>query len=198
MKIINKLLVGFIIVQFVSCATYMVFADKDESIDFTKYKTFAWFPSGTYNYGSGFSNEIIDNNIKFFASHEAIKRGLIGDTSTPDLIFEYHIEIKNKIRTEQQPIYNYNYIYNKMGNYNPYWKYNNMNAPYISGYKNVDIPYEEGTLEVSAIERQNNKLIWRGWSVSTFDDNIAYEKDIHNDIIAIFKKFPMQLLKPNK
>lgn len=191
-NILKLLLSAIIILHMAACATYEVYSDKDESIDFSKYKTFAWLPSASFNYGKGFSNEIIDNNIKLFASQEATNKGLTGDTTNPDLLFEYHVEIKSKVRTEQQPIYNYNNYYNRMHPYNPYWRYNNMNTPYIIGYKNVNIHYEEGTLEISAIERQSNKLVWRGWSVSTFDDDVEYEKDIHNDIVAIFKKFPIQ------
>lgn len=87
----NRLKLTFaitILLQLVACASSQVYADKDETIDFTKYKTFAWFPSAAFNYGQGFNNEIIDNNIKLFASQEATKIGLTGDTAAPDLLFE--------------------------------------------------------------------------------------------------------------
>lgn len=175
------------------CATTQIFSDKDESINFNSYKTFAWYPTGNFNYGTGFDNQIIENNIKNNSSKFLELAWLKLDTAAPDLLFEYHIEFKNKTSIEQQPIYSNNYNFGNYYPYNPYWRHNNFSAPYIVGYKNVEVPYEEGTLLISAIDRKTNKLVWRGWSVSTVTDDSNYEKEIQKDVAKIFHKFPIQI-----
>jgi hypothetical protein len=174
------------------CAAAEIFSDQDDSVNFKSYKTFAWLPTGNFSYGDGFDNQIIESNIKNNASEFLKLAGLSLDTSAPDILFEYHIELKNKTKVEQQPVYSSVYNYGGFNRYNPYWRYNNLAAPYVVGYKNVTVPYEEGTLLISAIDRVSNRLIWRGWSVSTVDDNTSYEQEIKKDISRILLKFPLQ------
>jgi hypothetical protein len=203
MKTLNKTIALLLICILKGCASTQIFSDKDDAIDFNKYKTFAWLPTGNFSYGNGFDNQIIESNIKTNASKLLELAWLKADTIAPDLLFEYHIEFKNKTIIEQQPIYNYNYNngmynygrynYNRYYGYNPYWRHSNMNAPYIIGYKSVPVTYEEGTLLISAIDRNTNKLVWRGWSVSTVTDAATYELELKKDVTKILQKFPIQI-----
>lgn len=203
MNTLSKTIATLLICILAGCTSTQIFSDKDDAIDFNKYKTFAWLPAGNFNYGDGFDNQIIESNIKINASNFLELAWLKADTIAPDLLFEYHFEFKNKTIIEQQPIYKYNhnngmyyygrYNYNRYNAYNPYWRHRNMNSPYIIGYKNVPITHEEGTLLISAIDRKTNKLVWRGWSVSTVTDKANYEKEIKKNVTKIFHKFPIQI-----
>ncbi|HUC83086.1 MAG TPA: hypothetical protein VMR70_19410 [Flavisolibacter sp.] len=47
-----------------SCSTYTkIYSDYDRTMDFTKYKTFAWLPDKADTASSPDNNEIIGNNI---------------------------------------------------------------------------------------------------------------------------------------
>ena len=91
----------------------------------------------------------------------------------------------------QTPVYSHPYNY---GYYNPYRPFMN---PYIYpsvfvGYQTQNIPYKEGTLTLSAVEKSSNKLVWRGWSIGTLTNGQTYESDLQSDIHAIFKEFPIR------
>jgi hypothetical protein len=160
-----KLFIGIVILNLFSCATSEVFTDSDTSVNLSKYQSFAWYPvSNEELANNAFNNQIIENNIKTEASNLLQQMGYVANIDTPDIIFEYNIIVEKKTRQEQQPIYNNNpYNYRYMGNYNPNWRHANINnfnnAPYIFGYKTVDIPYEEGTFTINGIDRKTNRLV---------------------------------------
>ena len=64
----NKFLIAasIIIIALSACtSTYnVVSSDYDRSVDFTKYKTFAWLPDKADTAFSPYNNEIIRNNIR--------------------------------------------------------------------------------------------------------------------------------------
>ena len=196
-----KIGLALIILNLFSCASSEIFTDSDTSVNLSRYQSFAWYPVSNDEFANNlFNNQIIENNIKTEASDLLQQKGYVANIDSPDIIFEYHIVIEKKIRQDQQPIYNNNpYNYRNMGNYNPNWRHANMNninnfnnAPYIVGYKTVDIPYEEGTFTINGIDRRTNRLVWRGWAVGTVVDPMQYEDDIKRDIQHIFKNFPFQ------
>jgi hypothetical protein len=200
-KLFVKVFIGLVILNLFSCASSEIFTDSDTSVNISRYQSFAWYPvSNEELANNAFNNQIIENNIKTEASSLIQQKGYVANIDSPDIIFEYHIMVEKKIRQEQQPIYNNNpYNYRNMGNYNPNWRGPNLNninnfnnAPYIIGYKTLDIPYEEGTFTINGIDRRTNRLVWRGWAVGTIVDPMQYEDDIKRDIQRIFKNFPLQ------
>lgn len=184
-----------------ACAVFNTSFDQDQSVNFTKYRTFAWLVKQPVVYKDNFDNDILENNIKNYASEELIKRGLRVDTANPDLILDFKLQVENKINQQQVPIYghpyNYGYGYRNYG-YN--YGYNNMNNMYynayaqpdvIVGYKTQNIPYKDGTLHILVIDRSSNKLIWNGWGEEVVTDPGSYENDIRKGIPEIFKNFPI-------
>jgi len=183
-----------LLVAMASCAG-QIYSDRDSAYPFTQIKTFAWYPKNPVDFKSSeFDNQIIESNIKNIASAELKRRGLKVSIDSPDVILDYQIMIEQKVETVQTPVYNspYNYGYNNP--YRPSPVAINT-APYISGYTTQQIPYNEGTLTILMIERKSNRMIWRGWSESTVTDGQTYESEMHEDIIDIFKRFPLKKLK---
>ena len=225
MNTLKAICVTLILFVISACSTSEIYSDQDESANLAHYKTFAWYPTPIEDFkNDNFNNQIIENNIKRNATNFLIEKGYVKETDSPDVIFEYHIMVEKKTRQEQQPIYNnsnttlnnpYAYSnpgiyrnpnnYRNYGNYDPYWRGNTYNpynaynnAPYIIGYKTVNIDYQEGTLTISAIDRITNRLVWRGWSIGTIVDPVDYGLQIQKDLPKIFKSFPDQeMLKRN-
>jgi Domain of unknown function (DUF4136) len=196
MKTIKKMLsIAIIAMACNACSTYDIASDKDNAVDFSKYKTFAWYAKDPQSFKNNqFDNQIIESNIKNFVSAELKKKGLVVDIDNPDILLDYNLMIQKKTEQVQNPIYSHPYNY---GFYNPYRI--NMTPfaypPMIVGYRIQNIPYKEGTLTISAVDRNTNKLIWRGWSVGTLTDVQSYESDLHRDIHQILKKYPIAVLK---
>jgi hypothetical protein len=185
-----------------ACSTATTFSDRDRSANFSTYKTFAWLPNPVDSFNNElFSNEIIETNIKNYVNKEMQDRGYTIDIDSPDLILEYNVDLERKNRVETAPMYqypyNYNWSYNP--NYDRYFGYRFGSkptpAPYES-YTTSEIPYNEGTLNISVIDRKTNKLVWRGWSTGTIIDATSYRTNIERDIHAMFLEYPVPLPTP--
>lgn len=190
--------IATVILFLTSCSVYKIASDKDSTIDFSKYKTFAWYAKNPQSFkNSQFDNQIIESNIKNYVSAELKKRGMTVNVDNPDVLLDYSLMIENKTEQAQNPIYSHPYNY---GYYNPYRPMANqyIYSSTIIGYKTTNVPYKEGTLTISMVDKSNNRVVWRGWSEGTLTDAQSYESDLHNDIHKILKKYPLKALKQNK
>lgn len=182
------------------CAPMQAFSDYDKSQDYTKYKTFAWLPRADSVHNYWYDNPIIEKNVKYFGNKELTDRGYAVDVNSPDLLIEYYSTVKNQQYTVSNPVYTNNpYYYNAAYNtyngrrgYNPAMAYGYNNTPYTLSYQNQTVTYEEGTLLIDIIDRRQNRLIWRGWSVGTVDDEQDLENQLQLDIHKIFKQLPVK------
>ena len=112
------------------CRVYSVlYTDRDEAIDFSQYKTFAWLPDeDTEN--APYHNQIIESNTRNYFSHEFMARRMTVDVNAPDVLLQLVVKAADKQRTEQVPVYNtnpqnqfnnpYAYPNNNSYSYNPY------------------------------------------------------------------------------
>ena len=200
MKTRNKILAGLVICTttlLISCTVFNVGTDQDNSIDFKQYKTFAWYAKDpTTIKNDQFDNQILESNIKNIVSAELKKRGYKVDIDSPDVLLDFDIMIEKKTDQQQVPIYSYPYNY---GYYNPYRPSNN---PYlyqqrIVGYQTQNIPYKDGTLTLSMIDRKTSRLVWRGWGEGVVTDVQLYESQLPKGIDEIFKNFPVKLISIN-
>ncbi|MCU0355344.1 MAG: DUF4136 domain-containing protein [Cytophagales bacterium] len=168
-----------------------IYSDQDSGADFSRYKTFAWYakpPQGFKN--QKFDNQIVESNVKNYASAELKARGFTVQVDTPDVLLDYEVNVAHKTEQVSNPVYShpYNYTY-----YNPATRsYGLATAPsYVMGYQTQNVPYEEGTLTIVMIDRRTNRLVWKGWSDGTVSDEQTYESELLSDIHRIFKKFPV-------
>lgn len=195
---------GWLFLLLLSGCAVGIYSDRDVSTDFTRYKTFAWYhKSASQLKNNGFNNQIIESNIKNYASAEMKLRGYVVDVDSPDVLLDYDIMLEEKIDHQEVPVYShpYNYmyyptVYGMRGRGRmPGVAYMASQVPYVVGYKSVDVPYEEGTLVLMAIDRKTNKLVWKGWAQETVTDEQSYEYELQGNIHKVFKKYPVPLVK---
>ena len=197
MKAINKTLIGFVLLTTTllsSCAVLNVDSDQDNTIDFKQYKTFAWYAKDPTAFKNNeFDNQIVESNIKNLVSAELKRRGYKVDIDSPDVLLDFDVMIEKKTDQQQVPVYSYPYNY---GYYNPY-RPNNYPYTYqqrVIGYQTQNIPYKDGTLTLSMIDRKTNRLVWRGWGEGVVTDVQVYESQLPKGIDEIFNKFPVKLI----
>lgn len=193
----------FILLITSGCSSVQVFSDYDRSINFNKYKSFAWLQRSDSVKNYWYDNQIIEHNVINLSNNELQARGYKADLQNPDLLIEYHISTKKAHYTVSNPIYSnttyqynptYNNNYNNNGaGYNINRPYGYNNTPYIVGYNQRQVEYTEGTLLIDIIERSSNQLIWRGWSVGTVTDESDLESQLKTDIHKIFQSYPVPL-----
>ncbi|HQQ94888.1 MAG TPA: DUF4136 domain-containing protein [Bacteroidia bacterium] len=176
------------------CATVLTGSDKDNTVNFFQYKSFAWYardPSSFKN--DQFDNQIIESNVKNLVSGELKRRGFTVDLDEPDLLINYDLMIEKKTEQVQTPIYYHPYNYGFYNPYRPDIRPYAYPSPIIS-YQTENIPYKEGTLTISIVDKKTNRLIWRGWGVGTVSDAQTYESELPKAIHEIFKAFPVHVV----
>ena len=105
----------FIMVLQIGCSsTYdSISSDFDKSVDFTKYKTFAWLPDKADTTNSPYNNSIIRNNIRNYFGLCMSDRGYSVDLDNPSLLLQMVITSvkKERIINSYTPSYYYSPYY---------------------------------------------------------------------------------------
>ena len=198
------------------CSIYSVVStDKDNKVDFTKYKTYAWLPDKD-NAEKSLNNEIIRNNIKNYFTHEFVdKYRLTADTETPDVLMELEVTVINKVQTDKHAVtrrvpfhtYGYPYPYNTYSNnyysnhryYSPQPNPYNYNG-YTSGYRYATNyikrrhPYKESNITINMIDSEENELVWTVTAQPDIYENesINIQDDIHPAVLKMMEYFPLK------
>ena len=188
----------------IQCKVYnKVSYNYDKSIDFTKYKTFAWLPD-TDTSKSDYDNAIIRNNTRNYFSHSMADRGYKADTKNPDVLLELIITekkkeeiVSNSNNTQMYP----NYYPNNNPYYYPYPNNYYYQTPYNNNYSNTvtqEQEYTEGGITLNVIDRKLNKLVWRGTASGDLYDPATIEENLSPAVYDILKKYPIPPLKKQK
>lgn len=171
MKTIKLLPLAFLFL--VSCASVHVNADYDKKVDFTQYKTFAYYKTGIDKV------EISDLDKKRIL--RSIDEVMLGKgftkSDTPDLLVN--------INAKAEKNYNVNQFYAGWGygwglGWGPNWGYN------TSMYTTTD-----GILTIDLIDAKNKELIWQGVGTGylTKDTN-EKDENIKNFVVKILEQYP--------
>ena len=105
------LLIAFVLLA--GCGVYNnISSDYDRSVDFTKYKTFAWLPDKDST-NTPTNNQIIRNNTINYFSHCMGERGMKANVDSPDVLLLLVVKSEKKEYTTTSPTYytypSYNY-----------------------------------------------------------------------------------------
>ncbi|XVJ65086.1 MAG: DUF4136 domain-containing protein [Lacibacter sp.] len=161
-----------LIVMLVGCSTTYnaVSSDYDRSVDFTKYKTFAWLPDKSDTNYTRYNNEIIRNNIRNYFGQCISDRGYTFDAESPDLLLQLVITNakKERVVTSYPSSYYYSPYYYGSHYYSPYrfGYYYNYYPSYGYGYSRFSgnsttqkQEYVNGAITLNLIDRKENKLV---------------------------------------
>lgn len=67
----------------------------------------------------------------------------------------------------------------------------NLGTPYtIAGTVQQQTDFVEVTLIIDLIDRNTQKLVWRGWTVNKYADPIAFGEDLETQVRSVFEKYP--------
>jgi len=170
-KSVSAILLLIATITFTSCSTTKYTVDKDDSVDFTKFKSFKFYgwAEESNKLLSPFDQERIE---KAFGA-ELDKRGLEHDQANGDLIITLHIVTEQKTRTTA------NTTTTGMGTgYGGYGGYNGYGPSYGWGggmstshttYSEYD--YVVGTLIVDIFDAKGEKLIWESVAKGEISEN---------------------------
>lgn len=210
MKKILLILNSVIIIMMISCSsTYnLVSSDYDRSVDFTKYKTFAWLPDKADTANTVYNNEIIRNNIRNYLGQCMSDRNYSVDLENPDLLMQLVITNAKK----QRLVNSYQSSYPSSYYYRPYYSGSLYYSPYQYGYYyrgyghqsfNYSYPstittrkeeYVEGAITLNFIDAKTKQLVWTGTAKGDIYDPSYISRDLHPAVHTIIDQYPIKPL----
>ena len=169
-----KVLPLLLVFAIVSCSSIRVAADYDTQVDFSKYKTYAFYKKGIDKV------DISDLDKRRILRALEAELGAKGMTvsENPDLIISIFAKSTKKVNVYQG--YN-NYYY---GYWSPWY--------YGPNYGSQVTVHEEGTLFVDFVDNEKKELVWQGIGKGALViDNAAKKEARINEFIAkILEKYP--------
>ncbi|HEY5746125.1 MAG TPA: DUF4136 domain-containing protein [Chryseolinea sp.] len=158
-----------------ACSSITVSYDYDKTVDFNKYKTYA-YTEETLKLPVG---DLDRDRLMKAVDAELAARGMTKSTS-PDALID--LQIKAKERTEATAT-------NTGGMYGRYG--------YGGGFSTTNIDYNtyvDGTLFVNLVDKASEKLVWQGRGTKTLDEHASPQKkesNINTAVKMIFAKYPV-------
>ncbi len=168
-----------------ACSTVQVRQDFDQSEDFTRLRTYSWYPKPPEPTG----NPRLDNPLLYERIVSAVDRTLATkgyqkvEDQVPDFYVNYHLAMQSKldVRTIDHGYYGAG----------PYWGVGGWGG--VGWTETYTIPYEEGTLAIDVIDLSKRKLVWRGFGVGRLKENPKPEevtKRVDSAVEEILAQFP--------
>ena len=191
MKATNWKLFGSIAVamlMIVGCSA-PVHVEKDDSVDFTKYKTFAWVDKdGPGKKDRDKSNDLMEQKFKEAVTNALDKQGWRMDNRRPDVLISYDVLVERSSRRQSDAVYSQPFVRTF---YNPFARrfYNIYYPSQFMGYDDYAVPVREGTVTISVTDAHTDKVVWQGWTTDEVNSKNLTSKEIQRSVSAIFRKF---------
>ncbi len=171
-----------------SCAA-TAHIEKDETTDFSKYKTFAWIDVKAEKDSKDRTDEFAEQRIKDAVTRELVNTAGWRESKNPDVLLSYDVLIERTVDQRSDAVYSRPFTRTF---YNPYSR-RFINVYYPSqfmGYDSYDVPSKEGTVTITMLDADSEKTVWQGWVTDEVSNsrNLS-SKEIQNSVRAIFRKF---------
>jgi len=163
--------------------------EKDESANFSQYKTYAW--EDRKDVKKDRSNQMVEDQVKKEVDDQLQKNtGWRQVKSNPDLILSYDLMVEKTVNQQSDPVYS-----NPQTRtfYNPYTRrYVNVYYPSrFLGYDRYDVPANEGTVSISMVDSKTDKIVWQGWTTDQIDSRKFKGREAQTAVKSIFRKFDL-------
>lgn len=160
-----------------SCSSIKVATDYDTKVNFSKYKTFAFFKPGI---DKADVSDLDKKRILRAIESELLAQGFT-KSDNPDMLVSIFTKSRQKINVNQ----NNNFGYCFGWGWNP-WMWNGMN-------NNVNVSQTtEGTLFVDFIDKEKKELVWQGIGTGALriQNREKKEERIKLFVAEIISRFP--------
>jgi hypothetical protein len=146
--------------------------DYDHSVNFEKYRTFAWKTSRVPATGK-VNNSIVASRIQNAVDEQLTKKGMREDERNPDVYIVAHLGTKNMADVEYMPASG--------------WRHWRWMRPEVFVNR-----YVKGTTVIDIVDAKTNELVWRAIGTDTGSNvlDVQTEKQIDKMAADAFKHFP--------
>ena len=176
------------VILLASCGT-TAHIEKDDSADFSRYRSFAWIDKdGEGQQDQDKNNDLTEQRIRAAVNTELVKAGWREAKNRPDVLLSYDVLVERSTKESTSPVYSRPF---SRVVYNPYTRrYSTIYYPsQFVGYERDERPVKEGTVTISMIDAKTDKTVWQGWTTDEVNSKNLTSKEIQNSVKSIFKKF---------
>jgi len=190
MKKMQMIIIGFVAFSsfvLTGCGP-LAYVQKDETVNFSQYKTYAWSERTDSTNKKIRSNSITEQNIKAAVEKELDKQGWREVKRNPDVLLNYDVLVERTTTQQSDPVYSQPFTRTF---YNPYYRrfYSVYYPSRFLGYDDRTVSVKEGTITITMTDNKTDKMIWQGWTTEQVDNRNLSGKEVESSVKAIFKKF---------
>jgi len=154
------------------CSSTQYSADWDETADFSRYRTFAWFDHAGAERQPQRPDPILDGRIRRAIAQTLLDKGL--EQTAPqsaDLLVTYYTSIRQEVR-----MYTTGYGYGYWGGWGM-----STTQPYV---------YEEGTMIIDLVDSARGQLVWRGTLTKALGGSRPTDEEVAKAVRKVLVDFP--------
>ncbi len=163
--------------------------EKDDTVSFSNYKSFAWVDAKTDQSDSSKRNlSLTEQNIRKAVNSELAKQGWKEVKNRPDVLLSNDVLVEKAVKEDNNPVYSRSstrYLYNP---YARRWVPIYYPSQFL-GYDNDRYEVRQGTITVTMVDAKTSKTIWQGWTTDEVNSRNLTGKEIQNSVKTIFRKF---------
>jgi hypothetical protein len=168
------------------------FSEYSKSIDFQKYKTYAWIPSAENDLNNQSIERMYGKMVTAMADEELKKKGMVLDTEHPDAVIRFSMGIKNQMKYSQSPTLSVGVGIGYGGyGYGMPGYYAGAMVP-VAGGNITESRADEATLVIEMFETSTGYILWTGGARKTIDNNADSEKNMKLAMYSIFERLPIK------
>ena len=169
----KKLLILVSMAGFVACSSVKTVYDYDRNADFTKYKSYKLTTDDLEASVGQLNRERIITAL----DNEMTAKGF-SKSENPDMLVNVHIKSRQKVDATATT----------SGGYGRWGWYGGYSTTHVSYNE-----YTEGTLFITFIDNEEQKIFWQGTGTKTLDENASPEKREQNitySVKLILENYP--------
>jgi hypothetical protein len=169
-----------------SCAS-VAHVEKDDTVNFSKYKTFAWVDTKEKTEEKK-GSDLLEKNIVSAVNTELQKEGWQESKRNPDVLLSYDVLVEKAVKENNEPVYSRSFTRTF---YNPYTRrWSSIYYPsQFLGYDNQQYEVREGTVTITMLDAKTDKTVWQGWTTDQVNSKNLTSKEIQSSVKSIFRKF---------
>ncbi|HMJ46794.1 MAG TPA: DUF4136 domain-containing protein [Ferruginibacter sp.] len=163
--------------------------EKDNSADFSKYRTYAWLDQpAVKETKKSRKNELTETNIRNAVNKRLQKNGWKEVGSNPDVLVSYDLLVERNQKQQQNPVYSDTYMRRFYNRYTG--RVNTIYYPSrFMGYDSYSTTVKEGTVTITMIDNRTDKTVFQGWTTNEVVSSNMTGREIDQSVKSIFKKF---------
>lgn len=177
---IMKLLSAVIFLALASCSTVRVASDYDDNVNFSQYKTYAYFKDGIDNADI---SDLDKKRILRAIDEQFAKKGFT-KSDTPDFLVNIFTKTRQEVDVNS---------FNSGWGYG--WGYGWSPLMWGGGYSNV-YTSTQGTLYIDIIDAKQKEMVWQGVGTGVLSQDRDEKQKLINEFVEkITAQFPPEIDK---